>query len=529
MNETRATSWRTLDLCACAAFVLFLLAPAVAFSIHPSIAAVNMSENRRSAEFPTLPKTALDWAAWPRAFEAWHDDHFGLRTMLVRAHNLLMVFGLDSDPSARIVVGREHWLYNSGSGIDSWRGAEPFSDAQLEVWRRSLESRQREFEKRGIAYYFAIAPSKAEIYPEFLPKRYRKGGPSRTDQLVAYLAKNSSFSVLDLRSTLLEEKTRDAGDDYTYFPLGTHWNERGAIAASRPILREFAKLWPAVAGIDDSIENSRITADTGDSLAVNLYLPDVLRQQVRIVNFRELPQRALKITRDDERREVTTDQADPSLPRALIFHDSFGLALPGILGRHLSHAHFVWRPDIDLALVESEKPDIVLQIQNDRVLMLPQPQELNAEDDARVQREYQASRDLALMLDVGSNTPRILCFAGGRVSVRGEGQAARVVCSSDTLSDTFLLPPFAGRAGMHPIVHLEFDSSVASESSFFFQTKSDQSYSRKRQMQYETHIGRNELFVEILEPELVGRLMFRPAQEPGTFLISALEVRYVAD
>lgn len=33
----------------------------------------------------------------------------------------------------------------------------------------------------------------------------------------------------------------------------------------------------------------------------------------------------------------------------------------------------------------------------------------------------------------------------------------------------------------------------------------------------------------IAAPSLAGRLMFRPAQEPGTFLIRGLEVRLVGD
>ena len=76
---------------------------------------------------------------------------------------------------------------------------------------------------------------------------------------------------------------------------------------------------------------------------------------------------------------------------------------------------------------------------------------------------------------------------------------------------------------------LEFESSVASSASLFFQTRGDPTYSRRRQLQFETHIGRNELYAEIVEPDFSGRLMFRPAQEVGTFEVRAFEVRFAAD
>ncbi|MEO6709228.1 MAG: hypothetical protein ABI054_13280, partial [Planctomycetota bacterium] len=334
---------------------------------------------------------------------------------------------------------------------------------------------------------------------------------------------------IDLRPALLEEKTRDVGDDYSYFPLGIHWTDRGAAAGTRAIVREIAKLHPEVSQVDQTIESLPIADIPGDTWAARLYLPDKLKQRVRQVKFADKPDRALSITRVDEERIVIVDQPDKSLPRALVFHDSFGAALPPILGRHFSHAVFVWKPDIDPALIEREKPDVLLHVLNERSIATLQPQEFHAADDTRAKDDFAASTEVALRFDVATNSPRIDPMAGGRVFVRGSGPAARVACETQNLADTFLLPAFPVRGGTHPIVRLEFESSVASSASILFQTRTDATYTRRRQLQYEIHIGLNELYVEIIDPEFAGRILLRPAREVGTFLISALEARLVAN
>ncbi|HUR29384.1 MAG TPA: hypothetical protein VM509_14440 [Planctomycetota bacterium] len=520
------SSSRPRDSAIAAVFVAVLFAPAVAFVVRPKDEGASASENRALAEFPRAPGSVLDWAAWPRAFESWHDDHFGLRSTLLRAHSVISVFCLNSSASPLLVLGREHWIYNPGAGIDLWRGAQPFTERELEAWRHGVESRARELEQRGIAYSFVLVPSKSEIYPEFLPERYRQGGPSRLDQLSAHLGQHKSTALLDLRAALREEKLRDEGDDHAFYPLGTHWSERGAWAGTRAIVHALEPRFPAIAAVDDKLAALELIDDPGDTLARQMDLSDLLTQRVRAVKF--ATPRELDLIAWNE-HYVTVEQPDDSLPRAVIFHDSFGQPLPPLLGRHFSRAVFLWQPDIDLELVDREKPDIVLQIMSDRVLALPAPRELDAAGASRVKLAYQASNEIVLELDVEANSPRIQSAGGGRVSVRGTGAEARVACSTVAMSDTFLLPEFVVREGRHPIVRIEFESSVASTTSLFFQTRVDTTFSRRRQLLNDTHIGLNDLYIEIVDPDFAGRLMFRPAQEVGTFLIKTLEVRLVPD
>ncbi|HUR29467.1 MAG TPA: hypothetical protein VM509_14860, partial [Planctomycetota bacterium] len=120
--------------------------------------------------------------------------------------------------------------------------------------------------------------------------------------------------------------------------------------------------------VDDRHDVEIAADDPGDTWAEALFLPDLLTQTVRRVVFRDEAKRALRFTEEPELNRVTVDQADSSLPKAVVFHDSFGLRMPRILGRHFSHAVFVLEREFDVELLEREKPDVVVQIISDRAL-----------------------------------------------------------------------------------------------------------------------------------------------------------------
>jgi hypothetical protein len=52
---------------------------------------------------------------------------------------------------------------------------------------------------------------------------------------------------------------------------------------------------------------------------------------------------------------------DPSLPRAVVFRDSFANALVPYLAEDFSRVLFVWDRDVDPRVVAIEQPDVVVQ------------------------------------------------------------------------------------------------------------------------------------------------------------------------
>ena len=61
-------------------------------------------------------------------------------------------------------------------------------------------------------------------------------------------------------------------------------------------------------------------------------------------------------------QEVIATQDDPSLPTAVVFHDSFMPALAPYLAQHFRRIRFVWGHHIDIAhpVLMQERPDVVI-------------------------------------------------------------------------------------------------------------------------------------------------------------------------
>lgn len=58
---------------------------------------------------------------------------------------------------------------------------------------------------------------------------------------------------------------------------------------------------------------------------------------------------------------LVTEIPGATLPRALVFRDSFTSRLAPFLSEHFSRAAYMWENDFDANLVEKEHPDIVIQ------------------------------------------------------------------------------------------------------------------------------------------------------------------------
>lgn len=180
--------------------------------------------------------------------------HFPYRMDLIRLNANAKLFGLGYSPTARTVLGKNDMFFE-GYGerrvegdttahfdnITDYMGLIPFSEEELEAWRICLEERYYWLQERGIDYIFALAPSKAKIYPENLPSRLLKvklelGRLTRYEQLSQYMKANSTIPFVDLSVSLLREKRRlEEEQTLELFPLyyrtDFHWTYYGAYIA----------------------------------------------------------------------------------------------------------------------------------------------------------------------------------------------------------------------------------------------------------------------------------------------------------
>ena len=63
----------------------------------------------------------------------------------------------------------------------------------------------------------------------------------------------------------------------------------------------------------------------------------------------------------DQEPRLVTEVDDPTLPRAVVFRDSFSSALIPFLSEHFSRVVYLWQDEIDADVILEEEPDIVIQ------------------------------------------------------------------------------------------------------------------------------------------------------------------------
>src|SRR5436309_615617 len=188
----------------------------------------SLSENRPESVFPELKPKRAFLIAFPAKFEAFYNDHFGLRNTLIHCLNVARLHWLGMSSSRHVLVGEGGWLYYTPEPIGTNYGVErPFTDEELAAWQHLLEARRDWLARRGIHYLFVVAPDKQTIYPEHLPPAVgrRVVGPTRLDQIVEHLRHRSQLAVLDLRPALLAARF----EKQLYHRTDSHWNHEGSL------------------------------------------------------------------------------------------------------------------------------------------------------------------------------------------------------------------------------------------------------------------------------------------------------------
>ena len=142
---------------------------------------------------------------------------------------------------ANIYIGSNDFMFY-GDCIDDLVGEKLFSDKKLSRFADVMNERDAWAKENGINLIFVIAPNKATVYNDYVPSSVVQSSTTKCDQVVDYLAANSSVKVLDLRRTL--RNARASYGDELYYRYDTHWNQNGGFAAYGAIMDEVRKARP---------------------------------------------------------------------------------------------------------------------------------------------------------------------------------------------------------------------------------------------------------------------------------------------
>lgn len=359
-----------------ALFALAIALPLVGFFLGRGVRV--RTELRKPAERPQLSLQGRVWKYFPHAFEAYFNDHFGFRAVLIGWSNALKFRWLHVSTSPEVLIGLDNWLYYRPMPVAELPG--PFTNEELQTWQRVLEHRQQWLARRGCRYLLFIPPNKETIYPEHLPSFARPyASVPRLDQLIAHLRRHSSVPILDVRAALRQASQHER----TYFRTDQHWNQRGAFVAYQHLIRELSQWFPTLQPLPRSaFRETRYDLPSGDLAEMLgqdqgteewLNLEPLLPPRARVCLDVKWPARLAL-----PRLAFATEKDDERLPRAVMFHDSFTLAPALYLCEHFRRIAYCWHwhDEFIQDVIASEHPDVVIQEILERKLNYHKPNDI---------------------------------------------------------------------------------------------------------------------------------------------------------
>jgi hypothetical protein len=339
------------------------------------------NEKRALAAFPKFQPTLPGCREYLIGLEKYFNDHFGLRKTLLRWERKWKRSLFRESSVTEVMLGRDGWLYLArGSMVDNMLGNLSDSESRLQEWRQLFQARHDWCAQRGIAYVFVIAPEKHSVYPEYLPAWISAAGkPDQIGQLVAYLKTNSTVPVLDLRGPLIQAKATAR----TFHITDSHWNDYGAFVAYQSLIETLSLQKPELQPLPLSAFEQRRAPQPGGDLAVMLGQERTLIEP-DAVTFEPLPPLSALETKPDASLALSRPRkaSDPAIlvaenpaarGKAVLFRDSFATAWQPFLAPHFNRTIYVWQHDWDIAFLEAQKPDVVIDEIVERSLYRGEP------------------------------------------------------------------------------------------------------------------------------------------------------------
>jgi hypothetical protein len=339
------------------------------------IAAQLSRRETRLADFAFAPLKDF-----PPRFERALADQFGSRRALLLFQHAVVAGLFRTSPAPNVLMGREGWLYwlgEDGRSLDrNFRGTLAVQDAELAAVAAELKRRGDFLAARGIPYVVTIVPEKFTIYPEYLPPWVAPAvTPTPLSRLERLLAEDGTVRYVDLVQPLRGAKS----SALLYYRTDSHWNLLGATVGYERIMRALQGALP-----EERLQAIAAPVRPAYVPGVDWYWGDLARMVGVPYLFREPDYAPLaKVLSDRSGRCAQQDAAltdpgfevyhcaRPGLPKAVVYRDSMAVSLIPLLSENFSRVVYVTSLRLDRALIERERPDVVIEEMVERNLLAP--------------------------------------------------------------------------------------------------------------------------------------------------------------
>ncbi len=334
------------------------------------------NENRTKADMPNFNVSVLD--PFPQNYEAYFDDHFGLRNKYLELNNYYNYLVLKkSSAEKKVVIGKDGWLYRNTSFLPRCYETSVYEDQQLKEIDCEIQRRIDFYKDKGIEYYLFIVPVKPTIYPEYVSSEYSnentEKNQNKTSQLMDYLSDKPTITRVDYLKDLLIERKQDYR---IYHKMDHHWNEVGAMFASSFILEKLKKSFSEITN-QNNLDNYSLTWESQHhgNLASVIGIEGIIKEDMPIM---EAKPGAIELKNGKKKnykapksfpykweyvKEKTT--GNEKAPNILVIRDSFSNALIPFLSTGFNNSLYIWDSwmyQLNEDIVDIESPDIVINI-----------------------------------------------------------------------------------------------------------------------------------------------------------------------
>lgn len=282
---------------------------------------------------------------FPREITDYVADHFAFRQELITANAMLnrAVFGESTEE--KVTAGQDGWLFYRET-MDDVLHRDTMSRRQLYGSARCLALMDEYAAARGAKLLFTIAPNKASLYPEYLPKM---GTPlpmeGNAESLMPFL-RDEGIAYADLFDAFAQE------DEVLYFRTDSHWTNRGAALAHDALMRSLGRAEDAMFFARPYVTELTHRGDLYEMLYPAGWELEEDARYEHTFQYVKTPRGP-----DDQRIETTHPQKTGKL---LMFRDSFGNSLYPMMADEFSASLFSRAMPYTMELVDETGSDTVI-------------------------------------------------------------------------------------------------------------------------------------------------------------------------
>lgn len=323
---------------------------------------IDNTEWRKLSEFPVItPEMKI--SQFPKAFEAFYNDNFGFRNILLQLNATIAYDIFKKSPVVNIIKTDKNWYFHNeprfiAPNYKFWYDHILFSDRELSAIGDYILAEKEWLAERKIPYLFIIVPDKEVVYPEYYPYPNFLNANIQVARIMDALNKREVLNLFLGPQLIKDKKLTDVP---LYLKLDSHWNLLGAFFGYQIIINRLKEYFPSTESLQltdfDMVLNSVDLKQGYDLHRLKSLIKGNDDAAETIIDFNIKKGAADKINR---------------IGKAYLYADSFFIGDPARdnIGGAMYFLKYNFNQMIigndslwplDKATIEKEKPDIVIR------------------------------------------------------------------------------------------------------------------------------------------------------------------------